>query len=177
MCVLFSFPPHPPSVLFLQIAFKAEEKLIWKHFQQSAPRALHSAMPSNTALHRAAINTHHRPQPGEFMNLGLSCCRPLVFSPSPSRKTFLCRQLSPKIQDTSKDNTYLCSSLNFWICYNSKEEKKNCQKTHRKTVVFLLLISFSSFCCSNWHGDDSKDSHSRSERQLKKVKNRQICPY
>lgn len=89
LCVCFVFfSSPPPSVLFLQIAFKAEEKLIWKHFQQSAPRALHSGMPSNTALHRAAINTHHRPQPGEFMNPGLSCCRPLVFSPSPSRKTF-----------------------------------------------------------------------------------------
>lgn len=88
LCVLFFFSSPPPLVLFLQIAFTAQEKLIWKHFQQSAPRALHSGMPSNTALHRAAINTHHRPQPGEFMNLGLSCCRPLVFSPSPSRKTF-----------------------------------------------------------------------------------------
>lgn len=148
-----------PSVLFSQVVFKAEESAYLEALPTACIKSWHAEQCAD------AINSHHRlTDPAPF------CCMGFCLYP----QRLCCRQLSLIIQGMPKDNSYLFFPRLLHPLLTLEGEKKT--TPIEQSFVFLFIISYSSFCCSNRRCDDSKHSHSRPERQLQEVKNRQSCP-
>lgn len=128
------------SVLFIQIVFTAEEKLIWKFLDVFSSSLYQDTMVCKV-VHSSAQSCQQHPlgiKDSKFMNLDAYCCRALcryVFYLSPSvSKTifphiFYCRQVSPIMQGVYTQTT-LVSALptTSTSTTDSEEGRKKNQK-------------------------------------------------
>lgn len=115
-------------------------------FQQSVPRA--PALwygKQHTALHRAATNTQHGPEPAKFINLGH------FFSSFPQQEGNLehlsplhlsCRQVSLMMQETDVKARVICALPSTSASTLSQRKEKT------ETIAFQLLISSVPFAAA-----------------------------